>query len=51
MAKKLTFPQPVAPFNLMKMKELVINGKDEYPGANMIEDENGNRVMLEKMDL
>lgn len=51
MAKKLTFPQPVAPFNLLKMKELVVNGKDEYPGANMIEDENGNRVMLEKMDL
>jgi len=51
MAKRLTFPQPVAPYNLQKMKELVINGKDEHPGANMIEDENGSRIMLEKMDL
>jgi len=26
MAKRLTFPQPVTHFNLLKMKELVING-------------------------
>jgi len=35
----------------MKMKELVINGKEQYPGANQIIEENGNRVNLEKMDL
>lgn len=45
MAKKLTFPQPVAAFNLDHMKQLVINGADKYPGANAIEDESGKKFL------
>ena len=51
MAQKLTFPQSVASFNLEFMKELVITGPYGYPGANVIEDENGNKQNLENMDL
>ena len=31
-AKKLTFPQPVTPWNFHEMKQAVINGPDVYPG-------------------
>uniref|UniRef100_A0A1I8AVE3 DNA-directed RNA polymerase subunit n=1 Tax=Steinernema glaseri TaxID=37863 RepID=A0A1I8AVE3_9BILA len=35
-AKKLTFPEPVNAFNVAKLRQLVINGPDNYPGANYI---------------
>lgn len=42
-AKKLTFPELVTPFNLREMKELVINGPDTLPGALFVIRENGTR--------
>jgi len=45
-AKKLTFPQPVTDWNYKELCERVINGPDVHPGANMIEDDRGFRIML-----
>ena len=45
-AKKLTFPQPVTSWNYKELSEFVINGPDVHPGANIIEDEMGNKIML-----
>ncbi|KAL0488349.1 DNA-directed RNA polymerase I subunit RPA1 [Acrasis kona] len=36
-AKVLSFPEPVQQHNLKKMRQLVVNGSDHYPGANYIE--------------
>ncbi|KAL0227467.1 hypothetical protein RCL1_003611 [Eukaryota sp. TZLM3-RCL] len=41
-ASKLTFPEPVTSFNIEKLRKAVINGPNVYPGANYIEDEQGN---------
>lgn len=35
-AKILTFPEKVTRYNLSKMRNLVANGADEYPGANYL---------------
>lgn len=35
-AKILTFPEVVTPYNIIKMQELVRNGRDKYPGANFV---------------
>ncbi|EFC45175.1 DNA-directed RNA polymerase subunit A [Naegleria gruberi] len=35
-AKKMTFMETVTNFNINKMRELVINGAKQYPGANQI---------------
>jgi DNA-directed RNA polymerase beta' subunit len=40
-AKRLSFPQAVAPFNAAKLASYVENGPDVYPGALAVEDENG----------
>jgi DNA-directed RNA polymerase beta' subunit len=40
-ARKLTYPEPVIPANLEKLRQAVINGPDHYPGAKMIEYEDG----------
>eukprot|EP01083_Nonionella_stella_P050855 135148_1 len=45
-ARKLTYPEPVTPFNVKKMRQAVINGAYKYPGANHVEDEHGNLVDL-----
>jgi DNA-directed RNA polymerase I subunit RPA1 len=31
-AKKLTYPQPVTPWNVHELRQCVINGPDNYPG-------------------
>ena len=31
-ATKLTYPQPVTPWNFQELKQAVINGPDIYPG-------------------
>ncbi len=31
-AKKLTYPQPVTPWNFQELKQMVINGPDKHPG-------------------
>ncbi|XP_065082570.1 DNA-directed RNA polymerase I subunit RPA1 [Ochlerotatus camptorhynchus] len=40
-AKRLTYPVPVTSWNVAELRKMVMNGPDEYPGANMIEDSNG----------
>ena len=45
-AKKLTFPEPVNQQNIHHLMKLVINGPDVYPGANVVEDQEGGRIML-----
>ncbi|XP_071116955.1 DNA-directed RNA polymerase I subunit RPA1-like [Haliotis cracherodii] len=47
-AKKLTYPQPVTPWNFQELKEMVINGPDVHPGALLVELENGWKVNLNK---
>lgn len=49
-AKKLTFAEPVSHFNLRKLREMVINGPDKYPGASFVVDDKGHKVMLHPDD-
>ncbi len=35
-AKNITFPEVVTKKNIEKMKQLVRNGRDKYPGANFV---------------
>lgn len=44
MAKKLTFAEHVNEYNIEKLQEYIINGKN-YPGANFLE-ENGKLYKL-----
>ena len=46
-ASKLTFPEPVTKFNLEELKKLVINGAFKYPGANLVENDNGSKIALD----
>ncbi|KAG7096730.1 hypothetical protein E1B28_004143 [Marasmius oreades] len=48
-AKKLTFPEPVTPFNFHKLRQQVINGPRVHPGASMVEFEDGHQVSLDKL--
>ncbi|EEB15462.1 DNA-directed RNA polymerase III largest subunit, putative [Pediculus humanus corporis] len=41
-AKILTFPEKVNRANIFLLRELVRNGPDTHPGANFVEDRNGN---------
>jgi DNA-directed RNA polymerase beta' subunit len=45
-ARKLTFPEPVTEQNFHEMRIRVINGPKTYPGATMVEYENGNQQSL-----
>lgn len=44
-AKKLTFPEPINVHNVELMARLIINGPT-YPGASVLIDESGSRVLL-----
>lgn len=46
-ARKLTFPEPVTDYNVEKLRQMVINGPHKYPGANVVETSDGNRIFLE----
>ena len=46
-AKKLSVPEKVTPWNIEEMRELVKNGPDKYPGALYIVRPDGKRVRLE----
>ncbi|KAG8964710.1 hypothetical protein FRC05_003609 [Tulasnella sp. 425] len=48
-ARKLTFPEPVTQHNVHLMRQLVINGPKNYPGANMVQYEDGSIQSLERM--
>ncbi|EJD01575.1 beta and beta-prime subunits of DNA dependent RNA-polymerase [Fomitiporia mediterranea MF3/22] len=50
-ARKLTFPEPVTEHNVHLMRELVTNGHHKYPGASIIELEDGTKQSLEKMNV
>lgn len=50
-AKTLTYPQPVTPWNVEEMRQLVINGPDVHPGANFVESETGRLIDLKKRSL
>ncbi len=46
-AKRLTVPEKVTPWNIERLRELVKNGPDKYPGALYIIRPDGKRVRLE----
>lgn len=45
-ASKLTYVQPVTTWNLSQLKQMIINGPNKYPGAVMIEYEDGRKALL-----
>uniref|UniRef100_A0A8C5LWB7 DNA-directed RNA polymerase subunit n=1 Tax=Leptobrachium leishanense TaxID=445787 RepID=A0A8C5LWB7_9ANUR len=45
-ATKLTYPQPVTPWNVQELRKLVVNGPNVHPGASMVINEDGSRTML-----
>ena len=46
-AKKLTYPEPVTHFNVKELRQAVINGPDQYPGALSVQHEDGTISMLQ----
>ena len=46
-AKKLTIPETVSTWNIDKLKTLVLNGPNDYPGANYIIRPDGVKIRLE----
>ena len=47
-ALKLTFPEPVTPWNVKQLRQAIVNGPMKHPGATHIEDADGTRVLLSK---
>ncbi|EEB06666.1 RNA polymerase II large subunit Rpb1 [Schizosaccharomyces japonicus yFS275] len=45
-AKTLTYPETVTPYNIYQLQELVRNGPDEHPGAKYIIRDTGERIDL-----
>ncbi|KAJ2158302.1 DNA-directed RNA polymerase II core subunit rpo21 [Coemansia sp. RSA 552] len=45
-ARNLTYPETVTPYNIDRLQELVRNGRDVYPGAKFVIRDNGERVNL-----
>ncbi|KAK7054250.1 DNA-directed RNA polymerase subunit [Favolaschia claudopus] len=50
-AQKLTFPEPVTPANFHEMRQRVITGTKGYPGATLVEYEDGHQVLLDKLSV
>jgi DNA-directed RNA polymerase I subunit RPA1 len=50
-AQKLTFPEPVTPWNVDKLRRAVINGPGIYPGASHVESDEGKITSLEFLSL
>lgn len=50
-AQKLTFPEPVTPWNVDKLRRAVINGPGTYPGASHVEHDDGKITSLEFLSL
>ena len=46
----LTFPERVNTRNIKFISQLVENGPDEYPGANILERKNGDKISLRYVD-
>ena len=49
-ATKLTYPEPVTPFNVQVLREAVINGSNQWPGATHVEEEDGTIINLAVFD-
>uniref|UniRef100_A0A8D2KPH9 DNA-directed RNA polymerase subunit n=1 Tax=Urocitellus parryii TaxID=9999 RepID=A0A8D2KPH9_UROPR len=50
-ATKLTYPQPVTPWNVQELRQAVINGPNVHPGASMVINEDGSRTALSAVDI
>lgn len=50
-ATKLTYPQPVTPWNVQELRQAVVNGPNVHPGASMVINEDGSRTALSPVDL
>ncbi|XP_040849519.1 DNA-directed RNA polymerase I subunit RPA1 [Ochotona curzoniae] len=50
-ATKLTYPQPVTPWNVQELRQAVINGPNVHPGASMVINEDGSRTALSAADV
>ncbi|XP_065693534.1 DNA-directed RNA polymerase I subunit RPA1 [Patagioenas fasciata] len=50
-ATKLTYPQPVTPWNVKELRQAVINGPKVHPGASMVVNEDGSRTVLSASSL
>uniref|UniRef100_A0A672FW71 DNA-directed RNA polymerase subunit n=1 Tax=Salarias fasciatus TaxID=181472 RepID=A0A672FW71_SALFA len=49
-ATKLTYPQPVTPWNVKELRQAVINGPNVHPGAAAVISEDGRRTVLSAAD-
>lgn len=49
-AVKLTYPQTVTPWNVNYLRQCVINGPNQHPGATHVMDESGLMVVLSAND-
>ncbi|KZO96375.1 beta and beta-prime subunits of DNA dependent RNA-polymerase [Calocera viscosa TUFC12733] len=49
-ARKLTFAEPVTAYNVQELRQLVMNGPRNYPGATMVEYEDGSHQSLHTMN-
>ncbi len=45
-AMELTVPEKVTEFNIEKLKKLILNGPEKYPGANYVIDPEGRRIRI-----
>lgn len=45
-ATKLTYPQPVTPWNVKELRQAVLNGPNVHPGASMVVNEDGRKTIL-----
>jgi DNA-directed RNA polymerase II subunit RPB1 len=45
-AKNLTFPETVTPYNIEKLQEMIRRGPNEHPGAKYVIRDNGERIDL-----
>ncbi|KAK7684721.1 hypothetical protein QCA50_012304 [Cerrena zonata] len=50
-AKKLTYPEPVTSYNASELRQAVINGPDQWPGAIQVQNEDGSLQSLIGMTL
>lgn len=48
-ARKLTYPEPVTPYNLAKLQAACINGPEKYPGASHVQLDDGTLQALETL--
>ncbi|KAK2581870.1 hypothetical protein KPH14_002333 [Odynerus spinipes] len=50
-ALKLTYPTPVTPWNVVELRQLILNGPNIHPGAVIIENEDGSVQRLNPFDV